>query len=352
VRLPDAAPPRLIKAINHPIPADLRRELLALCQPGDNEIQRLGAADVALGEVFAAAVAQLLAAARLEAHAIRAIGSHGQTVRHCPEQRFTLQIGDPNIIAQRSGITTVADFRRRDLAVGGQGAPLVPAFHHAVLRDPHHDRVILNIGGMANITILPAAPTRPVTGFDTGPGNVLMDHWVRQHRNQAYDPEGAWAAAGQVNDALLERLLDDAYFAQAPPKSTGRERFNAAWLAAKLAGSEDSLAPQDVQATLCELTARSAAEAIAAHAPGGEEVLVCGGGARNRQLLARLQAGLAPLAVRTTDEAGLPGDWIEAMAFAWLARETLAGRHGNLAAVTGASQGVVLGGIYPGPGPG
>ena len=343
--------PRLIEAIKHPIPESLRAELLALCQPGDNEIDRLGSADVALGELFAEATMRLLAQAGIEARDITAIGSHGQTIRHRPEQGFTLQIGDPNRIAQRTGITTVADFRRRDMAVGGQGAPLVPAFHASVFRLPDRNRVILNLGGMANITILPADPLQAVSGFDTGPANVLLDHWAQRHLEQPCDMDGTWAASGQVNEGLLTTLLADSFFAKAPPKSTGRERFNAAWLTEKLALSEHSLSPQDIQATLCELTAQSAAEAIIRHVPGVHEVLVCGGGAHNRQLIARLQARLSTLPVRSTDELGLPADWIEAMAFAWLAGETLAGREGNLAAVTGASQAVVLGAIYPGAGP-
>ena len=339
--------PRLIHALTHPLPDDLRQRLLTLCQPGDDEIERLGRADRDLGEELAVAVRRLLDASGVAAAEIRAIGSHGQTIRHRPEAGFTLQIGDPNRIAQRCGITTVADFRRRDLAAGGQGAPLVPAFHAALFRSGEGDRVVLNLGGMANLTLLPGDPGVPVRGFDTGPGNVLMDLWAQRHLGRPLDENGAWAASGEVNEGLLARCLRDGYFHQPPPKSTGREHFNAAWLDAHLDESDHSPAPQDVQATLCELTAVSVAEAVRDNLAGAGELLVCGGGAHNAYLLSRLRAHLAPMAVIPSDERGLPADWVEAVAFAWLARETLAGRPGNLPTVTGASEAVVLGGVYP-----
>ncbi|HEB93009.1 MAG TPA: anhydro-N-acetylmuramic acid kinase [Gammaproteobacteria bacterium] len=339
-------PPRLIEAHTHPLPDALRQQLGALCQPGDNEIERMGRADIALGERFAAAAQQLLRQTGIPATEIHAIGSHGQTIRHRPDAGFTLQIGDANRIARHTGITTVADFRRRDMAAGGQGAPLVPAFHAALFRSPDITRVVLNLGGMANITLLPAHPERPVSGYDTGPGNVLMDAWARQHLGRPLDENGAWAATGCVNEALLTRCLSDAYFRQAPPKSTGREHFNTDWLAARLAESEHPHSPADIQATLCELTAVSVAEAVRQTDTDAAELLVCGGGTNNTYLLSRLEAHLDSMDVIPSNERGLAADWVEAVAFAWLARETLEARPGNLPAVTGASEAVVLGAVY------
>lgn len=347
--LTDLAPamPQLIHSHNHPLPKALRTQLLALCHSGDNEIERLGHADSLLGTVLAEAVAQLLIDSGVAATNIQAIGSHGQTVRHRPEAKpkFTLQIGDPNRIAEYTGITTVADFRRRDLAAGGQGAPLVPAFHAAAFSTDTGTRVILNIGGIANITLLD--PRKPVIGFDTGPGNVLMDTWIHQQRGESFDRDGAWAATGQVNEPLLTQMLADDYFQQAPPKSTGREHYNPDWLAQKLTGQKTPLAAADVQATLCELTATSIARAIEMHVGDGlREIITCGGGARNGQLLKRLRAQLSDTHIRPSDELGLAAEWVEATAFAWLARETLAGRPGNVFEVTGARKPLVLGAIY------
>ncbi len=339
-------PPRLIEAHTHPLSDALRQQLGALCQPGDNEIERMGRADIALGERFADAVQQLLRQTGIPTTEIHAIGSHGQTIRHRPDAGFTLQIGDANRIARHTGITTVADFRRRDMAAGGQGAPLVPAFHAALFRSPDITRVVLNLGGMANITLLPAHPEQPVSGYDTGPGNVLMDAWAQQHLGRPLDQNGAWAATGCVNKALLTRCLSDPYFHQAPPKSTGREHFNADWLAARLTESEHSPSPADVQASLCELTAVSVAEAIRQTGTDAAELLVCGGGTHNTYLLSRLSAHLDSMDVIPSTERGLAADWVEAVAFAWLARETLGARPGNLPAVTGASEAVVLGAVY------
>jgi anhydro-N-acetylmuramic acid kinase len=343
--------PQLQHALSHPLPEALRTALLALCQPGDNEIERLGQADSWLGEVFAEAANRLLQEAQITPAAVRAIGNHGQTVRHHPDREhgFSLQIGDPNRIAELTGITTVADFRRRDLAAGGQGAPLVPAFHNAVFRSTQQLRVILNIGGMANISVLPRDADEPVTGFDTGPGNVLMDAWIQHQRQQAFDRDGRWAAKGRVDERLLESLLGIDYFRQPPPKSTGRERFNLEWLEAQLGDSNHSLAAEDVQATLCELTAASIADAIGNFVTpeGVVEIVVCGGGARNVQLMRRLAARLPEANMLASDKLGLDAEWVEACAFAWLAQETLAGRPGNVPAVTGARRPVVLGGIYP-----
>ncbi|CAK0759661.1 anhydro-N-acetylmuramic acid kinase [Gammaproteobacteria bacterium] len=343
----DGERPYLLAAHYHPYPDTLREELLALCTPGEEDLERLGPMDVLLGRLFAAVVLELLEKAGVSPEKIRAIGSHGQTVRHRPAglTPFTLQIGDPNIIAQMTGITTVADFRRRDMAVGGQGAPLVPAFHRVVF-STSQPRVILNIGGIANITWLPIAG-EPVIGFDTGPGNTLMDAWTQRHLGQPHDEGGKWAATGLVMGELLEALLADQYFSRHPPKSTGREYFDLHWLDAILANFYRPWLVTDVQATLCELTAVTVERAVRTHCSMAQEILVCGGGVHNATLMARLIAHFAPCTVNSTAIAGIDPDWVEAMAFAWLARRTLHGLAGNLPAVTGARQEVVLGGIYP-----
>ena len=337
--------PRLVAASLLPFPDSLRAELLELCQPGDDEIDRLGRADTALGLFIGAGLRDLLAEKGIERGRIRALGSHGQTVRHRPQRPhpFTLQIGDPNVIAELAGVPVVADFRRRDLAAGGQGAPLVPAFHAAVFGSSN-DRVVVNIGGMANITLLPGGRPDAASGFDTGPGNVLLDAWAQRHLGTPIDEDGAWAAQATPDPALLARLLADPYFAQPPPKSTGREYFNLAWLQAHL---NHSLAPASIQATLTELTAATIARGIAmAQQMRPKSVLVCGGGRRNGWLMNRLAAALPDVTVTTTDSHGLDGDWVEATAFAWLARQRLMGLAGNLAAVTGAAGPRVLGAIY------
>jgi anhydro-N-acetylmuramic acid kinase len=345
--------PTLVQAINYPLASDLRNAIQTLCTPGDNEIERLGRVDIQLATTFADAVKQLLKASDVNAEQIHAIGSHGQTIRHRPDltsgQHFTLQIGDPNTLAELTGITTVADFRRRDMAAGGQGAPLAPAFHAAMFSSASQTRGILNIGGMANVTLLPAhsnaAEPTPVVGFDTGPGNVLMDAWVQRHQQQAFDADGQWAATGEANPHLLELFLRDEFFPRSPPKSTGREHFNLAWLDTQLARFGQPIDPTDVQATLSELTAQSVRDAVAEFAP--DSLVVCGGGARNTDLMRRLGDKFSAASVLTSDELGLPAEWVEAVAFAWLARESLAHRPGNLPAVTGARRPVVLGGIYP-----
>ncbi|MCK4586366.1 MAG: anhydro-N-acetylmuramic acid kinase [Gammaproteobacteria bacterium] len=347
--------PKLIKTLNFSIPDSLRTELQALCQPGDNEIERLGHADTQLGKLFADAVDQLLNKSNLAAENILAIGSHGQTIRHCPEGNspFTLQIGDANQIAERTGITTVADFRRRDMAAGGQGAPLVPAFHAALFNtDSETTRVVLNIGGISNITVLPKIKDVAISGFDTGPGNGLMDAWVQKYQQQNFDENGQWASSGNINEKLLAQLLTDDYFGKAPPKSTGRELFNLSWLEQQISQVDENIPKADVQATLAEFTVVSIADAINTHAfkkhsTETGEVVVCGGGTRNSFLMKRLSEQLKPIEVKTTDDFGLPAEWVEAVAFAWLARETLANRPGNVPGVTGADHSVVLGGIYP-----
>jgi len=282
----------------------------------------------------------------IASHRIRAIGCHGQTIFHQPDGKYrnTLQIGDPNFITEHTGITVVADFRRRDMAAGGQGAPLVPAFHNAMFRSAEVERVILNIGGIANITVLAANPDSAVLGFDTGPGNTLMDLWVQEKQQQAFDTDGVWAASGKVDAALLNTLLADEYFARRIPKSTGREYFNLAWLQDQT--RLEHFRAEDVQATLLELSCVSIAQAIGKHAPAAREVYVCGGGARNSHLMQRLQRLLAPSSVQTTAALGLEADAVEATAFAWLARQTLNGRHVNLTGVTGARHPAILGAVY------
>ncbi|MGD8546354.1 MAG: anhydro-N-acetylmuramic acid kinase [Thiohalophilus sp.] len=343
--------PQVVAWHSHPLPEEVRQQLYQLQTPGQDELARAMALDVTLGRLFAEAVGELLDKAGLKSSEITAIGSHGQTLRHSPDgpTPTTWQIGDPNLIAELTGITTVADLRRRDMAAGGQGAPLVPAFHADVFSDPEHNRAVLNIGGIANLTLLPAEPARPVTGFDTGPGNGLMDAWINREQNQAYDRDGEWAASGHVHPGLLERLMNDPYFTRTPPKSTGREYFNLAWLEPQLAAFAN-LAARDIQATLCELTARTIADALQASMATVEEILVCGGGVHNRHLWQRLEELVTPASLASTAEAGIDPDQVEAAAFAWLAKQTLAGRPGNLTEVTGASHPVVLGAIYPGRG--
>ncbi|MEG3184016.1 anhydro-N-acetylmuramic acid kinase [Novilysobacter erysipheiresistens] len=328
----------------------LRSRLVELGQGGAMQsIEELGTLDVRIAEAFADATCRLLDAAGVSPKQVRALGSHGQTVRHRPagarfdgQHPFTMQLGDGNVIAERSGITTVADFRRRDVAAGGHGAPLLPALHAAMLRHPDEHRAVLNLGGIANFTLLP--PHGDVRGFDTGPANALMDAWCERELGQPYDADGAFASRGTVDPELLARLLDEPWFALAPPKSTGREHFHLDWLQARLGGDE---AAGDVQATLLELTAVTVADALLAQQPQTDRVLVCGGGVHNARLLQRLGAHLPGVAIESTAQHGLDPDFVEAMGFAWLARQTLAGLAGNLPSVTGAVGPRVLGAIYP-----
>ncbi len=338
--------PRLIAHHQQHYPDELRDQLIALSQPGENEIDRLGQADIQVANAFADATLNLLEQFNITPRAVKAIGSHGQTLRHRPSFKhpFTLQIGDPNTLSQRTGITTVADFRRRDMAVQGQGAPLVPAFHKQLFHHPEINRVILNIGGIANITWLPADPKQQILGFDTGPGNTLLDHWIRTHQALDYDADGNWAAFGKVVDELLAQLISDPFFTQLPPKSTGTDYFNLNWLTNTSADLPHH--PRDIQATLAELTARSIATAIKLHCTDAAELWVCGGGVHNNDLMARLKKHLNGLEVSSTMQLGVDPDWIEAMAFAWLAKRTLEGKPGNLPETTGAREAVVLGGIY------
>ena len=336
-----AAKPRLLADAAVSFNAVLRRDLLALNTPGDNEIERAALAGNALAGLYAAAVKTVLTAAKTQASAVRAIGCHGQTVRHRPELGYTTQIGNAALLAELTGLRVVADFRSRDIAAGGQGAPLAPAFHAAVFADHAEDRAVLNLGGIANLTSLPRSGS--VIGFDTGPGNCLLDLWAAHHLGHPHDAGGAWAAGGRVIPELLEKLLKEPYFAAAPPKSTGRDLFNEAWLRRSLGGHED---PQAVQATLLELTARSVAEAAAAHCRGARRVIACGGGTKNGALMQRLAALLAPVALEASDRHGVDPQLVEATAFAWLAKQTLDGRSGNLPSVTGARGARVLGAIY------
>lgn len=339
----------LISEYSTPINFTLRQSILDLCHPGKNEIERLGTLDVELGEIFAKTCLELLKKSGISAGKICAIGSHGQTVRHRPNEQtpFTLQIGDPNIIAARTGITVVADFRRRDMALGGQGAPLVPAFHRYLLQNPQYDSCALNIGGMSNITWLPANASQSIIGFDSGPGNTLIDAWCLKHIGKPFDENGGWSAEGKANSILLDLMLEDSYFKKPPPKSTGREYFNLEWLQTYLNRLPKKIDAVDVQATLTELTAKSIAEAIQHYAKTAKKLWVCGGGIKNQLLMQRLAFLLPEMEICSTSDAGIDPQCIEAAAFAWLAQQTLSNQPGNLPSVTGASHLTILGAIYP-----
>jgi anhydro-N-acetylmuramic acid kinase len=340
--------PQVKASHTHPWPSALRERMLALAQgEAALDLDAYGRLDVEIGHCFADAALQLLESSGTSASSVRAIGSHGQTLRHRPtgEHPFTLQLGDPTVIAERCHIDVIADFRRADIAAGGQGAPLLPALHAMLLGRPGHTRVILNLGGIANITVLAADGS--VLGFDTGPANGLLDAWCLRHRGEPFDRDGAFAASGQVDQGLLDAMLADSYFALPPPKSTGREHFHLNWLATHPRLAAVSVA--DVQATLLELTVHSVAAAIDEQAPTAEDVLVCGGGTHNGAMMRRLGELLAPRGVYSIAEFGIDPDFIEASAFAWLARQRLLGLPGNLPAVTGAQGPRVLGAIYPAP---
>jgi anhydro-N-acetylmuramic acid kinase len=329
----------------HPMPPDLRQAILAICQGQALTLSQLGQLDTRLGQLFAEAVLTLMRRESLEVDDITAIGCHGQTVWHEPQSAApnTLQIGDNNQIVAATGITVVGDFRRRDMALGGQGAPLVPAFHQALMMDATERRMVLNIGGIANLSLL--IPGQPVRGFDTGPGNMLLDAWIWRNQGKAYDKDAQWARSGKVSHALLDALLREPWLALPPPKSTGRELFNLGWLEQHLRHFP-GIAAQDVQATLNEFTAVSIAQQVQLN-DGCDRLLACGGGSRNPLLMARLAAHLAGTEVTTTDTIGISGDDMEALAFAWLAFRTLSGLPGNLPAVTGAREKSVIGAIYP-----
>jgi len=335
--------------VHRPMPAALRAELLALNTPGPDELHRAALAANALALAQAEVVAELLQRSGLSPADVQAVGSHGQTVRHRPGAfdgtGYTWQLNQPALLAERCGIDVVADFRSRDVAAGGQGAPLVPAFHAQVFGRPDRTRAVLNLGGIGNLTLLPAGGAA-VSGFDCGPGNALLDLWVQRHRGQDFDADGRWAAGGQVHAPLLRVLMAEPYLAAPPPKSTGRDLFHADWLAQRLQGAA-GVSPQDVQATLAEFSARAAAEALLRHAPATSELLVCGGGALNADLMQRLARLLPSLTVRSTADEGLPPMQVEATAFAWLAWAHLSRQPANLPAVTGARGPRVLGALYP-----
>ncbi len=349
VDLSDPSSYELIDFINIDIPAELKNQLISLCQESSgDQIQTLGEADVTLGKLFASTALSILEKNHLDKQSIRAIGSHGQTIRHQPpgqsEQSFSIQIGDPNTITALTGITTVADFRRKDIALGGQGAPLLPAFHQQILSSATSDRIILNIGGMANITLLKKDnPT--IIGFDTGPGNILLDGWIQLNKNQSYDANGDWAASGNYNQELLDLMLEDHYFLTPPPKSTGREQFNTTWLNSKMIDFGKQLNPEDVQATLVQLSVVSIAEAVDSLLSTGE-VIVCGGGARNLQLMLALTKQLPNFNVTTSDTYGVNSDAMEAIAFAWFAKQALDKNLIDLSQITGSSSPQILGAVY------
>lgn len=337
-----------LKVVSHAyraFPEPLRNELLALNTSGPDELHRSALAASTLAGLYTEVVVELLVRANVKVGAVRAVGSHGQTVRHRPGLGYTWQINNPAMLAERSGIAVVADFRSRDVAAGGQGAPLVAAFHRALFGTPGETRAVLNLGGISNLTALLA--DGHTTGFDCGPANVLMDLWSLRHTGQRFDADGAWGASGVIQPTLLSVLLEEPYFAAAPPKSTGRDLFNADWLSGRLQHFDEACPPEDVQATLCELTAITCTQAVMAHAGLAHELLVCGGGALNKHLMQRLEHHLPTMAVRLTDDRGLPAQHVEAAAFAWLAYKHMHGEPGNLSSVTGAEGPRVLGACYP-----
>ena len=344
------------KVLQHayaPFDAALKQEFLALNTAGSNEIHRAALAANALVVLYANVVANLLAGSQTAADRVAAIGAHGQTVRHRPLEfdgiGYTSQINHPALLAERTGIAVVADFRSRDVAAGGQGAPLVPAFHREVFGLPGEAVAVLNLGGISNVTLLPVqvGPNADaVLGFDCGPANALMDYWCHKHTGHAFDVDGQWAASGKINGALLTCLLAEPYFAKSPPKSTGRDLFNPNWLESRLT-ELSGLSAADVQATLAELTVQSCATAILEHQPNSQKLVVCGGGALNHHVMQRLQAHLPGLQVQNSSAWGLPPLQVEATAFAWLARQTLLGQPSNLPKVTGAQGARILGGVYP-----
>ncbi|MCW8983690.1 MAG: anhydro-N-acetylmuramic acid kinase [Gammaproteobacteria bacterium] len=346
--LVDFSPPRptVISKAHRPFKRGLREQLLQLTLSHTVELKTLGQLDHQLGLSYADIVNELLTASAVAPSEITAIGSHGQTIYHQPDgdYPFSMQIGDANLIAEKTTITTVADFRRRDMAAGGEGAPLVPAFHAAIFGDDERDCTVLNIGGIANLSILPKNSSTPVSGFDSGPGNILLDGWIQLKRGNSYDSAGKWGATGRIIPDLLEQLLNEPYFKAAAPKSTGRELFNIDWLQSRLSGGERD---EDVQATLYELTAISIADAVKQQLTAAKELIVCGGGVFNIHLIERISHHLPDCEISSSERHGLDPQLIEAMAFAWLARETLSGRAGNIPEVTGANRPVILGAIYP-----
>ncbi len=338
--------PNLIGSHSHPIPENLKQQILSLCLPGSDSVQLYCETDNLLGRLFAEAALALMTALNIKPKQIAAIGSHGQTVRHAPPMgdnlAYSQQIGDPTVIAAQTGCPVVADFRRADMALGGHGAPLVPAFHQRLFSQPEKNRVILNIGGIANITVL--AANGDCCGFDTGPGNILLDSWCQLHRGTAFDNNGDWGAGGTADSSLLKQLKSHHFFAQPAPKSTGREEFNLAWLNGQLI--EFDLPAEDIQATLMQLTADSISDQINNLDLPISEVFVCGGGVSNRALMDLLAKALPQTGLDSTAQLGLDPNWVEACAFAWLAKRRIENKTGNLPAVTGASRETILGGLF------
>jgi len=345
----DAKRTHLISSYQHPIPAALRQQILAICNGQSTTIQTVGLIDHKLGKLFATTVNELLGHAQLLPQQIKAIGSHGQTLFHQPSgpTPFTMQLGDANLIATLTGIDTIADFRRIDMALGGQGAPLVPAFHQYLFKQRDSTTVVLNIGGIANISVIPV--DGEVSGYDTGPGNLLMDAWCEKHTGQQYDQDGHWARQGDINEPLFKSLMADPFISKTAPKSTGREHYNLNWLEKQISKLklQIPLSAPDVQRTLLEFTVCSVTTQVHAHKQGEScELLVCGGGASNPLLTELLQLHLPDWQVMTSSERGVPSDYMEAMAFAWLARQKIHNQPSNLPEVTGATHQASLGVTY------
>ncbi|GLS25900.1 anhydro-N-acetylmuramic acid kinase [Marinibactrum halimedae] len=340
--------PTLIDSLTIKYPPELKTRLQSLALGCENELDLMGYCDREVASTFSQLCLQLLEKQNLKPEHINAIGSHGQTIRHRPSKDhggpFTIQIGDPSFIAHHTGITTVADFRRKDMAAGGEGAPLAPAFHRALFGKKQHTTLVANIGGIANISVIPERD--PTIGYDTGPGNTLLDGWIRRHKGLPFDDNGNWARTGAVNSSLLEALLKHPYFHQPHPKSTGLEEFNLTWVDAIIQLLESTPSPEDTQATLVELTAQTLSAAANIHEQEAETLYICGGGASNTFLMERLQSYLPLIAVKTSEAIGVHPDWVEAVGFAWLAHQTMHQLPGNDYFATGASQPVVLGGIY------
>lgn len=342
--------PELLDSYSHPIPDNIKNKLIQFTKTDwKGSMADIGFFHQELGKLFSDATNQLLQQSNLEPHQVLGIGSHGQTIWHQPssEYPFSMQLGDANLIAELTGITTVADFRSRDIAAGGQGAPLVPAFHNNALSHSDKNRVVLNIGGIANVSILPSETSgKPVMGFDTGPGNGLVDAWIDLHKNKEFDENGDWAKSGIIQEDMLKTLLADDYFSLATPKSTGKEFFNLKWLRNTLGNNLDNSKPENIQATLTELTAKTIADSIDNMDFPCDELFVCGGGIHNKFLIESLQHHLPKIAISSTQTLGIDPDWMEAIAFAWLAKQTLEGKAGNLPSATGAKGFRVLGAIY------
>ena len=340
----NSSPPSLLHTFYLPYDGSLRSRLLELHDSSHDELHRAAMLGNELAHRYAEAVAGLLHESGVRPRDVVAIGCHGQTVRHCPNREcgYTIQLCNSALLVELTGITVVSDFRSRDVAAGGQGAPLVPAFHQVLFHDPLIHRVIVNIGGISNLTSLP--PNGDVAGFDCGPGNILMDAWCLRHTGKTYDENGAWAESGKVIPTLLEKLLALQFFSLPPPKSTGRETFNVAWLESCLSGYEK---PADVQATLLQLTVTGIAESLLTYFPNAAEIYLCGGGAHNGTLVARLRTALCSQQVELTDMLGVDADWLEAFAFAWLAKQAILGLTGSLPGITGAKGARLLGAIYP-----